>query len=412
MLTVLVSSIITAACLAGGTHGPSSDDRGRPRGVVSSTDTIAINRDAYLGPDPDDYWKGTTDSLVVDGTRSNRILIGVNQTAIAAAVGSGTLVNATLELTVRATNGSWPVGGATVDVHRVLQDWTEADVTWVCSDGHTVWDMSTGAGTIWHSAHTARTTITNGQTGVVRLDMTADVAAFLAGTQTNYGWLIRRTAEGAGEPGRISFASREGAPQPRLILQVAADTARPTLPDSFAFPTPTITVASPGDPPGVLYYRDIVGIRFDDTTSGTTVRAVLAKYTATIIGGMPWVDEYVVRIPDPGSAWVAYDSVLTQMEQEQGVDYVAGVTSQSAFRIKGRYPVEGPASKGATGSAQRPVRLRDHFPRFERHWPGAVKQATTERHRRGSGSLISTSTRSTRTCHPIIPSWSVLQRVL
>jgi hypothetical protein len=36
-----------------------------------------------------------------------------------------------------------------------------------------------------------------------------------------------------------------------------------------------------------LYYRNIVGIIFDDTTSGTTIGRLLSRYAGTIIGGNP-----------------------------------------------------------------------------------------------------------------------------
>ncbi|MGH9893262.1 MAG: hypothetical protein ACREA0_14985 [bacterium] len=69
----------------------------------------------------------------------------------------------------------------------------------------------------------------------------------------------------------------------------------------------------------VLYYRNIVGIIFDDTTSGATIRALLGRYGGTVIGGVPPVAEYIVQIPDPGPTLTAVDSIVTQLNVESGV---------------------------------------------------------------------------------------------
>lgn len=325
MFTALICSLIALACVAGNSYGPSSDDRSRARNVTGSADTIVVARDAYLGPDGENYWKGTTDSLVVDGVRSTRILIQADQAAIVAAIGSGTLANATLELTVQTAGAAWPTGGATVDVHRVLQHWTEAEVTWVCADGHEGWDMSTGAGSIWQTAHTARTTITNGQTGVVRLDVTADVAAFLSG-QANHGWVIKRTSEGTAEPGRISFASREGTPLPRLIIRLMADSGQVSLeaPDTI----PSWVYADSNISQGSAYLsgpfvKRIVTVMFRRGTSQADRQAALDAVGGRVVGGRGMATGngvYFVQVDDPGdgSRLVEVSRVLDGFPQVLG----------------------------------------------------------------------------------------------
>ena len=61
---------------------------------------------------------------------------------------------------------------------------------------------------------------------------------------------------------------------------------------------------SPGDT-AVVYYRTVIGVLFDDSTSGVTVRRVLQKYRATIIGGLRNPPAYIVRVPDPGPTYEA-----------------------------------------------------------------------------------------------------------
>lgn len=340
MFTALICSLIAMACVAGNSYGPSSEDRSRPRNVAGGTDTIVVARDAYLGPDGDDYWKGTTDSLVVDGVRSTRILIQADQAAIVAAIGSGTLANATLELTVQSTGAAWPAGGATVDAHRVLQHWTEAEVTWVCADGHEGWDMSTGAGSIWQTAHTARTTITNGQTGVVRLDVTADVAAYLSG-QANHGWLIKRTSEGATEPGRISFSSREGTPEPRLIIQVATN-----VPESAPDSVPAWVMADSNIVNGSpllsgRFVGRIVVVVFQRGTPQADRAAAIQAVNGTVVGGraMPGAEgSYLVRIEDPGDA----SALLQAASALRAMPQVSAASPDIIIDLDWRTPRDGP----------------------------------------------------------------------
>jgi hypothetical protein len=61
--------------------------------------------------------------------------------------------------------------------------------------------------------------LTNGQSGIVEFDVTADIQQFLTAVSPNYGWVIKKTNEG--QAGRVHFASRESANGPRLLITVA-----------------------------------------------------------------------------------------------------------------------------------------------------------------------------------------------
>jgi len=115
----------------------------------------------------------------------------------------------------------------------------------------------------------------------------------------------------------------------RMESQAAggADTSRPALPNTMQLPLDsTKTVAPPGvSRSDALYYRDIVGVIFDDTTSGLTVRRLLGRHHGTIIGGVPGDGEYIVRIPDPGRTFDALESVVARFNAEVGVALVRKV---------------------------------------------------------------------------------------
>jgi hypothetical protein len=92
-------------------------------------------------------------------------------------------------------------------------------------------------------------------------------------------------------------------------------------------------------------YRAIWAVRFDDSTSGATIRSVLDKYEATIIGGTPPpVDyeygSYIVRVPEPLS-FFAGDSILALIRGEPGVQYAHRVIMHTNFRPFYRTPNDG-----------------------------------------------------------------------
>lgn len=153
--------------------------------------------------------------------------------------------------------------------------------------------------------------------------------------------------DGIGAPSRVAFVASGIVQDYGSLVVVQQDTTRPPIPPTPNLPSDsTFTVEGPGYPRSeLLYYRNIVGIIFDDTTRGTTVRAVLARYGATIIGGAPGDKEYIVQIPDPGPTFAALDSVITQLNSEPGVALGSHVYYRTPSGRKGRYPNDGPGAQ-------------------------------------------------------------------
>ena len=106
-----------------------------------------------------------------------------------------------------------------------------------------------------------------------------------------------------------------------VVVPVAQDTTRPPVPQAEGLPDDsTRTFLSPFGTKE-RYYRDIVGVTFDDTTSGRTIRHILAKYHAVIIGGGVGLPHpvYHLRVPDPGGTYSAIASVARAIRGETGV---------------------------------------------------------------------------------------------
>ena len=71
----------------------------------------------------------------------------------------------------------------------------------------------------WVEPATATVLITNGLSGTVGFDVTADVLALLTGVAANNGWIVKKDLEGPS--GLVEFASREsGSSGPRLVLTI------------------------------------------------------------------------------------------------------------------------------------------------------------------------------------------------
>ncbi len=136
----------------------------------------------------------------------------------------------------------------TISAHRITRSWTEAGATWQRTDGTTPWSTPGGD---FVSAPTATTTISwDGVLSWHAWDVTSDVAAFVGGTQTNSGWLLKDTTEDSSQAYWF-FESREGTNRPYLRVQYTEDGGEPTAASCLDLQgalTPRYAGAIPLDP--------------------------------------------------------------------------------------------------------------------------------------------------------------------
>ncbi|MFY9823638.1 MAG: DNRLRE domain-containing protein [Thermoanaerobaculia bacterium] len=228
----------------------------------AQTFTLPAVADTYLKSGSANQNRGsdTTLQLAHDG----HVLVRFDQNALASTVGSGRLVSASLELFVHSANNNWGADGHPVEAHRLTADWTEAGATWNCAiDTNPVnskQDCSTGwtGGTFDDEA--ADTVLQTKDTGHwLQFDVTADVAAFLAGT-SNQGWLIEKSDDDQG--GKVEYTSREGtaAERPRLVLLIET-AANDQVP-------PVLAITSPNQPILVNEPSPTVTLEYSDGGSG------------------------------------------------------------------------------------------------------------------------------------------------
>ena len=138
----------------------------------------------------------------------------------------------------------------------------------------------------------------------------------------------------------LSCSSASSLQRPGLAA-TQGDKSRPALPPLPILPSDsTFTVESPRYPRSqLLYYRNIVGVVFDDSTSGVTIRTLLTRYQATVIGGVagPADSEYILQVPDPGASIEALESLLTQLNHESGVKRASSVYYRTPATIYSPY---------------------------------------------------------------------------
>jgi hypothetical protein len=210
-----------------------------PQPVTLTFDSSA---DTYVRSGQANHNQGGDGFMNIQSSGDNRSLVKFDQGAIASAVGSGAVLSAKLRVTIVDNGNNWGTTGRTVDLHRLISDWTEGNgtendrgegngATWNCAidslienqakncTGVTEWEMGMpGNPSVhpWIQTATDSETITNNQSGIVEYDVTTDVQSFLNATNNNYGWIIKKTNES--QNGQVSFGTRESSSIPQLVV--------------------------------------------------------------------------------------------------------------------------------------------------------------------------------------------------
>ncbi|MDH3189956.1 MAG: DNRLRE domain-containing protein, partial [Acidimicrobiia bacterium] len=118
---------------------------------------------------------------------------------------SATVTGSLLRLFVTAV----PAACRTHDIFRVTATWTEAALTWNNQPfGTTINNPVSGQRTSFITVGAAPCQNTTANVYVNGWDVKSDVQAFIAGTSTNYGWMIRDDVEGSATARSATFSSK------------------------------------------------------------------------------------------------------------------------------------------------------------------------------------------------------------
>ena len=249
--------------------------------VEAQTSTLSATADAYLKSGSPNQNQGSDTFLRIQSSGNNRVLVRFDPAAISAAVGDGSLDSARLELYVQNNSNNWGTEGRTMDAHRLAANWTESEVTWNCGIDANPSNSSADCTSQWAGGQFAEepsdTVLhTNGLTGWVRFDVTADVRAFLSGT-ANHGWIIKKTEEG--QSGQVDYTSRQGAADraPRLVLVVESE--------AFDEVPPSLGITEPSQAVVVNDATPEIRIEYADGGSGVDLTSLQVLVDAADITG-------------------------------------------------------------------------------------------------------------------------------
>ncbi|MDP2345518.1 MAG: DNRLRE domain-containing protein [Deltaproteobacteria bacterium] len=244
---------------------------------------IIAAADSDVGSSSPNQAEGSAGALRIRSEGNDRALVRFDQAAIAAFVGSQTLVSATIELTIDTPATGWDSGGLVM--FPLTTAWTEAGATWNCASDLVANDLVDCASTdLWAmigatlppwKAHPSDVVpIVSGQTGIVSFDVTSDVAASLVAQGPDFGFVLKKQVDGT--PGAVEFTSRETASAPRLILRTTIVAAAQAPPATRATMTATADT----------YLREPTPDRNQGTLATLRVRPSGDKRSLVQVGGL------------------------------------------------------------------------------------------------------------------------------
>ncbi len=239
---------------------------------ATDTCTFSATQDSYVRSDSAGtntntgyLWVGTGPGGF--GTANYRSFVKFNTSGACeetgAAIPSGaSTVSASLDLYIQSA----PSSSRTYQAHRVTATWTETTPTWTWSNA---------GGNVSGSA--TATTATGTTTGVWNSwDVTTDVSAFLSGSASDYGWMLRDSAEGNASAIKTQYCPREGgtgcstAPSTDVAPRLIVTYLRPYINTCTLIPTADSYVDQ-DNPTTNFDASNFLKVRPDDDNFGTPV---------------------------------------------------------------------------------------------------------------------------------------------
>ena len=188
--------------------------------ATPTTTTVVTDASIRQASPTSNFGTTTTIDVASAASANRRTYVFFNLASCSPAIPATALVRlATLRLFVTAL----PAACRTLDLFRVSSTWTETGITWNNQPfGTTINNPPAAQASTSFTIGTPvgcanRTTSTYVSAGYV----TTDVAAFVAGSQTNFGWMIRDDAEGSATARTVTFSAKQlgtVAQLPQLVV--------------------------------------------------------------------------------------------------------------------------------------------------------------------------------------------------
>ena len=189
--------------------------------LTATPSSSTVETDAFVNQSTPNGTNGT--GTTMDSQSSNganrRTYVRFDLTRCRPAIPAAASVNgALLRLYVTAI----PAVCRTEDIFRVGASWTETVVTWNNQPfGSAVNNPASGLRTSFITVGAAPCQNTAAGTYVNGWNVAADVAAFVAGNATNFGWMVRDDVENSATARNARFSTREAnllAQSPQLLI--------------------------------------------------------------------------------------------------------------------------------------------------------------------------------------------------
>lgn len=188
--------------------------------ATPTTTTVVADAEVRQSNATTNYGTQTTMTVTSSGTANRRAYVRFDLGACSPAIPSTAIVDvARLRLYVTAL----PSTCRTIDLFAVGTAWSETTLTWSNQPfGTALNNPASAARTDSFNAGTP-TGCENRTTGtyIAGAEVTADVAAFVAGSATNFGWMLRDDVEGAGSAQTLTISAKQLgtlAQAPQLIV--------------------------------------------------------------------------------------------------------------------------------------------------------------------------------------------------
>ena len=174
--------------------------------ATPATTTSVIDSPVRQATATSNFGTATTLSTSSASAANQRVYLRFDLTACNPTIASTAVVRlATLRLYLSAI----PAACRTLDVFRVTASWTEAAITWNNQPfGTTLNNPATAS----RSASLAVGTplgCANQAAGYVSADVTTDLTAFVTGSASNFGWMIRDDVESSATVRTATFSAKD-----------------------------------------------------------------------------------------------------------------------------------------------------------------------------------------------------------
>lgn len=191
--------------------------------AISSTSTVMT--DTYVNQASPAVAAGSATFVEVrsSANANRRTYVGFDLAACVPAIPSSATITGSL---VRLFVTAVPAACRTHDIFRVTAGWVEASLTWNNQPfGTTINNPPMGQRTSFITVGAAPCQNTTANAYVNGWDVTTDVQAFVAGTATNHGWMIRDDIEGSATARSATFSSKNNnvlLRAPQLLIHYRA----------------------------------------------------------------------------------------------------------------------------------------------------------------------------------------------